>query len=202
MLHKTKAWFEKLITPLCIPFEKGGVSPNWITLLGLVIILGCSAAFAFKKFYLAVLLGAIGGIFDGVDGKVARDTGKITLYGGFWDSVLDRFSEIAIGFGILMSFVGTSYFFKASLLVFLAITGALMTSYVRARGQGIGCDPKEGLLQRADRGLLLGICALLGQKSLLIGVALAALMGYITVFQRMWIVWRLAKAKTESIGEK
>ncbi len=190
MLHHFKKPFEKLIHPISSFFIRRRISPNWITLAGLALVLGGAVCFAFRRFGLGVAIIAIGGILDGVDGKVARDGKMITRFGGFLDSTLDRIAEIAIGLGILISFLGTPYFPLASFLVFLSMTGALMTSYVRARGEAAGFDPKDGFLQRADRGVVLGVCALIAHNALLVGVAAVALIGYVTVGQRIYLVWR------------
>ncbi len=190
MLQHFKKSFEKLIQPISAFLIQKRVSPNWITLAGLALIIAGSAGFAFRRFGFAVAMIALGGILDGIDGKVARDGNMITRFGGFLDSTLDRISEIAIGLGILCSFLGTPYFTMASFLVFFCMTGALMTSYVRARGEGAGFDPKAGLLQRADRGLVLGLCALIHHKALLVGMGFVAVVAYITVFQRICLVWK------------
>jgi len=207
MLHHTKRQFEKLISPICRIFIKCHISPNWITILGFCFTILCSVAYAFNHYIPAIILKAIGGILDGIDGKVARDIGAQTKFGGFLDSTVDRLSEVAIGIGILLSFRNHNTFMLASILVFFAITGSLLTSYVRARGQGIGCDPKEGLLQRADRGVILALPALIGWSidhyynihhhyvyiCLLVGVAIVATASYITVFQRIYFVWKGTK---------
>jgi phosphatidylglycerophosphate synthase len=195
MIHVIKPQFEKFISPLCWVFKKLNISPNSISFIGFLITLGCAVSFAYKEFVLAVVLVTVGGILDGVDGKVARDTGRTTVYGGFFDSTLDRLSEIAITCGILYSYLHTEYFTKAAFLIFAGITGALMTSYVRARGQGAGVDTKGGILQRADRGIVLGLCAVIGPNVLLYGVAAIAAIGYLTVFQRMYLVWKGLKKK-------
>jgi CDP-diacylglycerol--glycerol-3-phosphate 3-phosphatidyltransferase len=190
MLHKFKSNFEKIIAPICYVFRRWNISPNWITFLGLLLILSASVAFALRAFYWAVILCAIGGILDGVDGKIARDMSRTTLWGGFLDSTFDRFSEIGIGLGILYSYISTPLFSKAAFLVFLAITGSLMTSYIRARGQGIGCDPKKGLLQRPERGIVLAIGALVSHKALLFCVGLVAIGSYFTVMERIIFIWK------------
>lgn len=191
MLHRFKMQFEKIIAPISRIFERNNISPNFITVTGFVLTVISSIAFGQKKFYLALFILTIAGILDGVDGMVARQANKITRFGGFLDSTLDRFAEIAIGAGILYSFHDNTHLFPtAAFLVFVAITGALMTSYVRARGQSIGFDPEMGIMQRADRGVVLGICALIGQRALLAGVLIIAIFSYLTVFQRIYAVWK------------
>lgn len=199
MLHHIKSGFEKMIAPICFVFIKLGLTPNWITFLGFLFSLVCGYFFARQQYVPAVIIGVVGGFLDGVDGKVARETGRITRFGAFFDSVMDRLSEVAIGGGILISFNGSEDFFKASLLVFFAISGSLITSYIRARGDAAGYDPKGGFLQRADRGFVLAVFPLVGSwfdkapAFLLAGVIIIAFASWFTVIQRMVLVGRNLK---------
>ncbi len=188
MHDKIKHYYEIFLSPASSLLIKINISPNWVTVIGFIISLSCAYEFAVRNFYLAVTLGVVGGLFDGLDGKLARDTNNVTRFGSFLDSTLDRLSEIAIGGGILYSFVDTDMFLFASLLVFLAITGALTTSYVRARGEVAGYNVKSGILQRPGRGVILFVGALISHKALLIGVGVVAFFAYVTVLQRMFAV--------------
>jgi len=209
MLHKTKPQFEKLIAPVCGLFMKLNVTPNWITVLGLLLVIAAMVSFALRQFWLFFIFGVAGAILDGVDGKVARDTGKITRFGGFLDSSLDRIAEIIIAGGVLYCFIGSGLFTLASGVVVATITGALLTSYVRARGDAAGFDPKEGLLQRADRGAVFLSSIIIGLvldrfcgnsqphyflfRAILLGSGIIALAAYFTVFQRIYFVWKNTK---------
>jgi len=194
VLQKIKPQWERLISPICIVFEKSNISPNWITVLSTLFISASGICYGLREFYWAVGVGLIGGIFDGVDGKVARDLGKTSQFGGFFDSTMDRVAEIFIGGGIIYSFLNTPDFVFAAFATFISMNGAIMTSYVRARAQGVGVDTTGGILQRADRGLFLGISAIISHKALLYAVCIVGALSYITVLQRIIQVYKKTKS--------
>jgi CDP-diacylglycerol---glycerol-3-phosphate 3-phosphatidyltransferase len=106
----------------------------------------------------AVILFA--GLFDMMDGRLARVSGRDSKFGAMYDSVLDRYSELVMFLGICYYLVAHHYFFS-SLFAFLAMIGSIMVSYVRARAEGLGIECSDGLMQRPERILLIGISAIL-----------------------------------------
>jgi CDP-diacylglycerol---glycerol-3-phosphate 3-phosphatidyltransferase len=108
-------------------------------------------------------------LFDMLDGQVARLGNMKSTFGALYDSVLDRYSELIMFLGICYYLVGHHYFLS-SLFAFVALIGSMMVSYVRARAEGLGIECKGGLMQRPERVVTIGLCAVLcGVTSLYIG---------------------------------
>jgi phosphatidylglycerophosphate synthase len=100
------------------------------------------------------------GLFDMMDGRLARVSKQESRFGALFDSVLDRYSELVMFLGICYYLVAQQYFLS-SLFAFIAMIGSVMVSYVRARAEGLGIECKGGLMQRPERVLLVGISAIL-----------------------------------------
>jgi Phosphatidylglycerophosphate synthase len=133
--------------------------------------------------WLALLIGPL----DALDGSLARLGGNPKPFGALLDSLADRVSEIAIMAGLLIYFLNQNHFYGA-VLVFAALTGSLLVSYVRARAQALGCDPKLGILTRVERYLVTSLSLILMQP--IIGLWILAILTYVTVFQRVWFAWK------------
>jgi len=167
------------------PLARAGVSPNVLTLVGFLAMVGVAGVLALGYERLGGLLIVAVGLFDALDGALARSTGTTTTFGAFFDSTLDRFAEIAIYLGLLYLFRGET---AVVLLVYLAITGSLMVSYTRARAEGLGLECKVGLFTRLER-LATLVIGLVLQRTVLALLVLAVLSN-LTAVQRMWHVWR------------
>ena len=132
----------------------------------------------------------ISGFFDLLDGAVARQYGRVTAYGGFLDSVLDRYTDLAVAFGIFVYFLnqGDSFF---AVLTFVAATGIVLVSYVRARAEAASLRCKSGLLERPERTILLiiGLCFSLLKPVII----LLAILAHLTAIQRILIVRKAAR---------
>ncbi|CAN5639234.1 CDP-alcohol phosphatidyltransferase family protein [soil metagenome] len=192
-------WAEQLVirtlSPITDALIRARVHPNAITTLGFFVGISSAWAFAQGQVRLAGMFILIGGAFDIFDGRVARGTGLASTFGSFYDSTLDRISEIIVFVGVLAFFlrdgsaqgdVGIIY------AVLLALGGSLMVSYTRARAEALGLDCKVGLMQRAERVIALGAAALLfgtmWDSAVLRGaIILIAVLANFTAFQR--IVW-------------
>jgi phosphatidylglycerophosphate synthase len=139
------------------PWERAvvrtGVSPNLITLTSLGTAIGSAAAIAGGRFALGGWLYLATGILDILDGRVARATGRVTIGGAFFDSVMDRYAELVV-FGGLALFYRQSW---AMGVVLLAQLGSVMVSYTRARGEALGVDVNVGTMQRPERLFYLGM---------------------------------------------
>ena len=177
-----------------------GLSPNAVTLLGLLIA-GISAFLASRGYLLAggaALL--VSGVFDMLDGSVARATDRVTRYGGLVDSVTDRVAESLVLLGLLLF-----YLFDAdrsspvgALLVYLALAGSVMVSYVRARAEGLGIECKVGIMTRPERIAALGTGLILGQwwePALILVLGAVAALSILTSAQRVLHVLRAIKAE-------
>ncbi len=185
-----KETFRQLIRPLARFLSAMRVRPDALTAMGWAFSLCAAVLFAlgYTKIGGAVMLFA--GLFDALDGAVARESGRMSTFGAFLDSTLDRFSEAAI-------FVGVIFFYAAShpyaaLLAGVAMTFSLMTSYTRARAEGLGLDCEVGLLERAGRVMILSLFSLAGL--LLAGLALVAAGAFVTTAQRFLHVRRLTRS--------
>lgn len=175
---------------------KIGLTPNMLTIIGFLAMCGIGVALAFGNFALGGLLIIAAGIFDALDGSLARLTNRVSKFGAFLDSTMDRFAEGALYFGILYAFMqrGTNW---VAYLVFFTLLGSLMVSYARARAEGIGVEMKEGWMTRFERIALLVIGLLLttvfGDTPILIVLGILAVFTNLTAVQRMWLVYRATR---------
>src|SRR5574338_1493943 len=125
------------------------IHPNVLTFLGLVINVWAAFLFAYGQFFWAgiVVIGA--GLFDMVDGRVARETNRVTRFGGFFDSVLDRYSDLALFMGLLVYYASINRFFYI-VLTAIVMTGSVMVSYTRSRSENAIPKCKVGFLERPE----------------------------------------------------
>jgi CDP-diacylglycerol--glycerol-3-phosphate 3-phosphatidyltransferase len=176
-----------LLEAIVRPLARIGISPNALTLAGFAAMLGVAWVLSQGHERLAGLLIVAVGLFDALDGALARLTGKTSTFGAFFDSTLDRFAEIALYLGLLYLYRGETL---TSVLVYLSITGSLMVSYTRARAEGLGLECKVGLFTRLER-LAVLVLGLVLERTFL-ALLLVAFFSNLTAMQRMWHVWRTA----------
>jgi CDP-diacylglycerol--glycerol-3-phosphate 3-phosphatidyltransferase len=176
------------------------VHPNLLTTLGFIVTLLAALAFSLHRVSTAGFLILFGGFFDILDGRVARLTGLGSKFGAFYDSTLDRISEIVVFFGILSLYndyrlqlgdVAMIYWIMAAMAL------SLMISYTRARAEGLGLDCKVGLVPRAERVVLIGCAALFFGETrnglaLKVVIILLVVLSFLTVIQRIFWVYRHA----------
>src|SRR5476651_1345227 len=169
----------KVIDPVVKLLIRAGLTPNIVTSIGfalnvgvaVIFILGAERGDRSDLSYIGWAGGLIlfAGLFDMLDGQVARLGNMKSTFGALYDSVLDRYSELIMFLGICYYLVGHHYFLS-SIFAFIALIGSMMVSYVRARAEGLGIECKGGLMQRPERVVTIGLCALLcGISSLYIG---------------------------------
>jgi CDP-diacylglycerol--glycerol-3-phosphate 3-phosphatidyltransferase len=171
-----------IIRPLTNAFIRSGIHPNALTMVGLLV--SCWAAWIYADGSL-VWAGAVlmlAGLFDVLDGAVAREGHRITKFGAFLDSNIDRYAEIVVFLGILVRFTESPW---TQLAAFLTITGSLMVSYSRARAEGLGESVSGGLLQRPERVLLLVLGSLAGEAGLRTVLWIMAGLTHGTTLQRI-----------------
>jgi len=191
-----------LTRPIVGPLVRAGVHPNAVTTVGFAVTVSAAVAFAYGNIRLGGLLMLLGGGFDIIDGAVARTSGLASAFGSFYDSTLDRISEILVFVGILGLFAGAAPRFDASWMVYvvgLALGGSMMVSYTRAIAEKLGLDCQVGLMQRTERVLLLGSVSLVfgaaWNGAVFIGVlSFMAVMTNFTAIQR--IVWVFKHTRT------
>lgn len=139
-----------------------GIPPNVLTTIGVVINLGCGVAFGLGEFFWAGIVLIIANLFDMLDGNVARLSGRVTKYGTFLDSTLDRLSDMGCFIGIMV-FYARDIPQHSTLNVLLAGVGmvaSVLVSYTTARSEGLGVKANIGFLQRPERVVLFIIGAL------------------------------------------
>jgi CDP-diacylglycerol--glycerol-3-phosphate 3-phosphatidyltransferase len=169
----------KITDPAVKVLIKLGLTPNVVTTIGFVLNLGVAVIFilgaeegnrgdlTYIGWAGALILFA--GLFDMLDGQVARLGNMKSTFGALYDSVLDRYSELVMFLGICYYLVAHHYFLS-SIFAFVALIGSMMVSYVRARAEGLGVEIKGGLMQRPERVVTIGLFAMLcGVTSLYIG---------------------------------
>jgi len=178
------------------------IHPNVLTFLGLVINILAAWMFARGRFLAAGLVVIGAGLFDMVDGRVARATDRVTRFGGFFDSVLDRYSDLALFMGLLVYYASINRFFYI-VLTAIVMTGSVMVSYTRARAENSIPKCKVGFLERPERIVLIIIGALFNRMAQVLWVI--AVLSNITVVHRMIYTWqearRLEDAQLRSVKE-
>jgi len=181
--------------PLVRWMIRNGVHPNAVTTIGFGVTLAAGLFFHLDHVRTAGFLVLIGGLFDLLDGRVARESGLASKFGSFYDSTLDRISEIVLYIG-LASLYNTIHPDPKDVamvyVIMLAMGGSLMVSYTRARAEGLGLDCKVGLMQRPERIVLLGAAAWwfgldFNGVPLNVAIILVAALTNITAIRR--IVW-------------
>ncbi|MDL2277022.1 CDP-alcohol phosphatidyltransferase family protein [Parabacteroides sp. OttesenSCG-928-G07] len=171
---KARDWAQQMIYKIIYPIVRGfikiGITPNIVTTIGFVLNIVAGGIFVYGAIYgkpgdfsyigwggAAILLA---GLFDMLDGQVARLGQMSSKFGAMYDSVLDRYSELVTLGGIIFYFMYHNYFI-AGLITLIALVGSIMVSYVRARAEGLGIECKGGFMQRPERVVLTGVGAAL-----------------------------------------
>ncbi|HZY37228.1 MAG TPA: CDP-alcohol phosphatidyltransferase family protein [Mucilaginibacter sp.] len=160
----------RVIDPVVKVFIKLGLTPNAVTTIGFLLNVGVAVIFILGAeegnrgdlSYVGWAGGLIlfAGLFDMLDGQVARLGNMKSTFGALYDSVIDRYSELIMFLGICYYLVGHHYFLS-SIFAFIALIGSMMVSYVRARAEGLGIECKGGLMQRPERVVTIGLFAVL-----------------------------------------
>lgn len=175
------------------------ISPNILTFMGLVINVIAAILFGYanadnqaRLFRYAGLVVFAAGFFDLVDGRVARASNQVTRFGAFFDSVLDRYSDAALFFGLLVYYARGNRFFYV-VLAALVMISCIMVSYTRARAESLIGTCKVGFMERPERLVLIIIGALFNRMAPVLWVI--AVLSTITVIHRMYYTWQ----QTESM---
>jgi CDP-diacylglycerol--glycerol-3-phosphate 3-phosphatidyltransferase len=187
---------QAFLNSIALALNALGLSPNALTLIGFGAM--CLIGLILANGYMALggVLIVVAGIFDALDGSLARLTNRVSKFGAFLDSTTDRFAEGAIFLGIMFWYLQHGMTFVAY-LIYLTLLGSLMVSYARARAEGIGVECKEGMMTRFERISLLVIglvlTAVFGDTPILVVLAILAIFTNLTAVQRMWLVYRATK---------
>jgi len=188
----------RLITgPLNAVVVKSRLKPNTLTWCALAISLIAAATIATNHPIIGGFLVLISGLFDILDGALARSTNQATRFGALLDSTFDRISDAILLLGLLAFYIMSGGTMEI-VLVFLALIASFLTSYIRARAEGIGINCPVGLFTRTERVIILALGLLfspLYSYSIIIALLLMIVFGFVTVVQRLVYVWQQAKSK-------
>jgi len=174
------------------------IGPNALSFMALISGLGAGVLFFLKHPFWAGIMIVICGLFDILDGKVAVNTNQKSLFGAIVDSALDRYSEFFI-------YLGLAAYFRnhwALWLTFWTILGSSMVSYTRARAEGLGIECKIGIMQRAERMLLLFLGAMIGSLFNIFDPAMITVLAIIAVFSNITAIQRTFYVKKVEKQEK
>jgi CDP-diacylglycerol--glycerol-3-phosphate 3-phosphatidyltransferase len=184
---RIKNFFRKIVQPIVTMLIKFKIHPNAITLFGFLI--ACVSGFFYSRgeFILGLVFLILSGINDTFDGMVARQTNKVTVFGAFFDSNIDRFNEFAVLFGIGY-FFNTWGMYSYAYLTFASIFFSIMISYARARAEGLQVKCSGGLMGRVERVVFLIIVSFFPLNIFKYMIILYTVLTFITVIQRIVIV--------------
>src|SRR3984885_931630 len=188
-------FFGKIIQAIVSALALSRVHPNVLTFIGLLINIWAAVLFSYGRFVYAGLVVIGAGLFDMVDGRVARETNRVTRFGGFFDSVLDRYSDLALLVGLLVWY-GSINRFGYVVLTAIVMTGSVMVSYTRARAENPIPQCKGGFMERPERVVLLIIGALFDRMAPVLWVI--AVLANVTVIARMIFTYQEAKRLEEA----
>lgn len=185
----------KIITLIVHGLTLSRVHPNVLTFVGLLINVWAAVLLARGEFLKAglVIIGA--GLFDMVDGRVARHTNQVTRFGAFFDSVLDRYSDLGLLMGLLVYYANIDRSFYV-VLTAVVMTGSVLVSYARSRAENLIPTCKVGFAERPERVVLLIIGALFDRMAPVLWVL--AVLSNLTVIHRMIYTFQEAKRLEEA----
>ncbi len=167
------------------------IHPNILTILGCLANLASGVVFAFGHLFWGGILLLLGGFFDMLDGAVARQESRVTPFGGFLDSVLDRYADQFVLFGILIYFAQLQQV-RWVIFTAIAIIGTTVTPYARARAENIIDSCRVGILERPERVIVLAAGALFGYVTY--AILIVMVLSNVTVFQRIYHTYKKARA--------
>jgi CDP-diacylglycerol--glycerol-3-phosphate 3-phosphatidyltransferase len=187
-------WFPlRLIIEACVRLR---IHPNILTLVGVLVNVAAAWALALGHFASAGVFMIVANIFDFIDGKVARELKWESSFGGFWDSVMDRISDISLFVGLiyLYSQLGRTDYVMVTAL---AMMFAVLTSYTRARAESLVEKCKVGFMERPERIVLFMIGAFTNRMAAVLWVVLV--LSVSTVFARIYFTWRTLQEAREEV---
>lgn len=192
---RIRDFYLSILDPIVGLSNQLNVHPNTFTTVG--FFAGCVAAYfvAVGSLRTAACLILLSGVFDNIDGKLARYSGKVSKFGALYDSTMDRYSEVIFFFGMAFYFIKNGWYLT-SVAVAVGLGGSLMVSYVRARAEGLGFECTVGILQRAERLLLLGLGGLIHLYTFVAAIWVVAVLSNVTAIHRIIHVWREDRGKT------
>ena len=200
---KFQEGFIRLMMPVADFLKSLNMNPNTLTTFGTILTIVGSIFYALSYLRLGGLFIIFGAICDTLDGWIARDSGKKSNFGALYDSVMDRYSEIIMYFGIAVHFVRTDSYWT-SVAIFAAVGGSVMVSYVKAKAEGLGFEINVGMMQRPERITYIAVASIIGglpyidELFLMIAIWIIAVLANVTAMQRLVYVYKLAKVGSKT----
>ncbi len=185
--EKTKNFFRNLLNPLIdfIIFLK--ISPNFLTLFGMLLSIFAGFLYFKGSFIYGGIVLLLGSLYDTFDGMVARKSQKVTIFGAFLDSTIDRFNEFFVLSGMILFFYSKEDILYST-IVLSSMFFSIMVSYTRARAEGLGIECKNGLMGRVERMIYIIIISFLPLNIFKYMIILFTFLTFLTVIQRIMIV--------------
>ena len=173
--QRNRERYFKIVGPVADLFARAGIHPNILSIAGLLLSIAAGLIYCHGNFFWAAWVVVLAGICDTLDGRIARQTNKKSDFGAFFDSTLDRYSDMFLFIGLAYYFAGGRPFLMplqtggspevspwTVMATIFAFAGSFMVSYTRARAEGLGMECKSGMMQRPERITLLVLGSLLG----------------------------------------
>lgn len=173
------------------------ISPNFVTTVGLVLTVGVAALAAVGEIRWAGLAYIVAAVFDALDGTLARVSGKVSRFGAFLDSTIDRFEESIVFLGLSIHYARVGGLVEIPLIL-VVVVGSLMVSYTRARSEAVGVSCKVGFMGRPLRVTIMIVGMILDQ--VLVAIIILAVTTLWTTFHRMYHVWRMTGGEAGGWG--
>lgn len=186
----------KPLLPIARLLAKSRISPNLFTLIGFIITIFAGFLYGKGAFLFAGITLIVAGLFDILDGDIARISKKVTKFGAFLDSTLDRYSDFAILMGMFYYYYYSRNTLACS-LVLLTILGSYLVSYTRARAESLGESCKVGIGDRAIRIIIIIIGSFFGPRIFVAFLGLLAVLTNLTAIYRIYYVWKQLKLRRE-----
>lgn len=180
-------------TPVALLMGRVGLTPNLVTIIGLLIAGVAAYLIAVGLWWAGGLVALFAGIFDMFDGALARNTGRASDFGALLDSTIDRVSEAVALLGVLAFYLASDNDWGA-MLVYAALVGSIMVSYMRARSEGLGIECKVGVMQRPERVALTGLGLIVAHwipVVMLVVLGVIAALTTVTAIHRLVYTWRM-----------
>ena len=189
-----RGWIAAPLGQIAAWLETTGVSPNALTLIGFLLTIVVALVLATGQLLWGGLLLILAALFDTLDGALARHAGKTTVFGAFFDSVMDRFSEAVTLVALIWYYSSQADGQVAVILLAATLVGSLMVSYTRARAEAVGIECKEGFFQRTERIIVLILGLVTGWMLPVLWIL--AIFTNVTAVQRIYDVYRKTSSET------
>jgi CDP-diacylglycerol--glycerol-3-phosphate 3-phosphatidyltransferase len=211
--EKNRARYLRIIAPIRSVLGRIGVHPNALSTAGLILSIAAGFIYSFGSFFWASWVVVLAGTCDALDGELARETGKSSNFGAFFDSAIDRYSDAFIFVGLAWYFAGGPSFIDTQgemgssqspwtvVFIVLALVGSFMVSYTRARAEALGLHCKVGLMQRPERITLLVVGSLLGSIPVIGPILMKCTLLVLAILTNVTAIHRVIHVKAQLRGE-